>query len=108
MSICFACHHVYVANTFGIHLFCLSPYLCAISVQAASLQSIQELAGAAADDEVCQHDHVQVLAGCGANGKWKQNIERDMDRKMKKLFNVQSAVHAGGALQQIRRHDQRS
>ena len=59
--------------------------------QAASLKSIQEIAGAAADDKDDKDGHVAALAALGGGGKWKQNIERDMNRKMTKFYNIQLA-----------------
>jgi hypothetical protein len=47
------------------------------------------LADAAVQDHGRDHDHVASLAASGGGGKWKQNIERDMNRKMIKMYDIQ-------------------
>ena len=59
-----------------------------IGRRAASLTSVQEIAGAHVLATVDDKD-VAALAALGGGGKWKQNIERDMNRKMTKLYDIQ-------------------
>eukprot|EP00969_Alexandrium_andersonii_P364811 15464892-Alexandrium_andersonii.AAC.1 len=67
------------------------------SRQAQSLASIHDLASAAHKDGL-GHRHVGMLAGLGASGAHRQNIERDLRRKCTHMLgiNVKPLLHPVG------------